>query len=112
MCPIKKLENIEKLWKLHSHVAFRVITVTRSPIFLFTSIIDVLVPHFWHMARGKALSDDLRDVLLHMAQSLDITTITGYTGCKRRTTERILSEISSSHMPLCEKVCKHCRLSK
>jgi hypothetical protein len=34
---------------------------------------------FWHMARGKVLSDDLRDVLLHMAQSLDINTITHYT---------------------------------
>ena len=44
------------------------------------------------MARGKALSDDLRDVLLHMAQCLDINTITCYTGCKRRTIERILSD--------------------
>jgi len=58
------------------------------------------------MARGKALSDDLRDVLLHMAQSLDINTITHYTGCKRRTVERILSDfrrtgsVSRQHLRL------------
>ncbi|KAF8800956.1 hypothetical protein BYT27DRAFT_7008402, partial [Phlegmacium glaucopus] len=34
----------------------------------------------------------LRDVLLHMAQFLDIDTITHYTSCKRRTIERILSD--------------------
>ena len=44
------------------------------------------------MAPGKALSDDLRDVLLYMAQSLDISSITHYTGCKRRTIEQILAD--------------------
>jgi hypothetical protein len=46
------------------------------------------------MVRGRTLSDDLRDVLLHMAQSLDINTITKYTSCKRRTIERIISDFS------------------
>jgi transposase len=44
------------------------------------------------MPQGKAISDDLREVLLHMAQFLDLTSIAHYTGCKRCTMERILSD--------------------
>ena len=95
MRPIKKLANIEVVEAKFACRSLGVITVTSSPIFLFTSInLRAFVPHssFWHMVRGKALSDDLRDVLLHMAQSLDISAITYYTGCKRRTIQQILSD--------------------
>jgi CRP-like cAMP-binding protein len=44
------------------------------------------------MTRGKSLSDDLREVIINMACSLDIRNIINYTGCKRRTIERILSD--------------------
>jgi len=42
------------------------------------------------MTHGKSLSDDLREVILNMACSLDIERIINYTGCKRRTIERII----------------------
>ncbi|KAJ7275604.1 hypothetical protein C8J57DRAFT_1714203 [Mycena rebaudengoi] len=45
------------------------------------------------MARGKALSNDLRGTILNMALNLDIPTICCYTGCKTRTAmERILED--------------------
>jgi len=90
------------LWKPNSRIRHMGWCLTQSRghlSFLFTSINLPCTSYLfnigsssWHMARGKALSDDLRDVLLHMAQSLDVNTITKYTGCKRRTIERILSD--------------------
>ncbi|KAJ7163771.1 hypothetical protein C8R46DRAFT_1101532 [Mycena filopes] len=44
------------------------------------------------MTRGKALSDDLRGVLLNMARSMDIPAICRQTGCKRRTVERVMED--------------------
>jgi DNA-binding IclR family transcriptional regulator len=44
------------------------------------------------MACGKALSDDLRGVILYMAQQMDIASIVRYTGQKKRTVERVLSD--------------------
>ena len=43
------------------------------------------------MARGKALSQDLRWVIVRMRRALTITKIMQYTGQKRRSIERILS---------------------
>ena len=44
------------------------------------------------MTRGQALSDDLRGAIVNMARSLDVESISQYTGCKRRTIERTLSD--------------------
>jgi hypothetical protein len=44
------------------------------------------------MTRGRALSNDLRGAIVNMARSLDIDSIVRYTGCKRRTVERTLSD--------------------
>ncbi|KAH7924314.1 hypothetical protein BV22DRAFT_1196045 [Leucogyrophana mollusca] len=44
------------------------------------------------MARGKALSDDLRGAILNMARLWDIDNIVEFTGCRRRTVERILAD--------------------
>ena len=44
------------------------------------------------MTRGRPLSNDLRRAIVNMAQSLDIDSIIQYTGCKRRSIERILSD--------------------
>jgi len=43
------------------------------------------------MAKGKALSQDLRWVIVRMRRVLSITKIMQYTGQKRRSIERILS---------------------
>lgn len=42
--------------------------------------------------RGKPLSDDLRGAILNMARYLDVEAIKNYTGCARRTIERILAD--------------------
>lgn len=44
------------------------------------------------MVRGKPLSDDLRGAILNMALTLDIPTICRYSGCKKRTVERVLED--------------------
>ena len=44
------------------------------------------------MPRGLALSDDARWILVYMAREFNIKTIEDYTGVKRRTIERVLSE--------------------
>jgi len=44
------------------------------------------------MARGKQISDDLRETIVQMAKKLNILHIMHYTGHKRRTIERILSD--------------------
>jgi len=44
------------------------------------------------MTRGHALSDDLRGAILNMAHSLDVDNICKYTGCKKRTVQRILED--------------------
>jgi len=69
---------------VHCHIGpyLFTITTTYERIWLLTFI----------MTRGKALSDDLRQVILNMACSLDINKISKYTGCKRRTIERIVSK--------------------
>jgi hypothetical protein len=43
------------------------------------------------MARGKALSQDLRWVIVRMHRALTITEIMRYTNLKHRTIERVLS---------------------
>jgi hypothetical protein len=44
------------------------------------------------MARGKALSDDLRAAIIDLARHFDVDNIVEYTGCKRRTVERTLAD--------------------
>jgi predicted DNA-binding transcriptional regulator len=44
------------------------------------------------MTRGKAMSDDLRGVLLNMARTMDISEICRHTGCKKRTVERVMED--------------------
>jgi len=44
------------------------------------------------MARGKALSDDLRNVVLNLARRLDVDAIVDYTGLKKRTIQRIIED--------------------
>ncbi|KAJ7145426.1 Homeodomain-like protein [Mycena crocata] len=44
------------------------------------------------MARGKVLSDDLRGAVTNMARSLDVYQICHYTGCKKRTVQRVLAD--------------------
>lgn len=44
------------------------------------------------MVRGRPLSDDLRAAIVHMAHSLDIDSIVHFSGCKKRTVQRVLAE--------------------
>jgi len=44
------------------------------------------------MVRGLPLSDDLRGVILYMVNIFDVETIVKYTGCKKRTVERVLAD--------------------
>jgi hypothetical protein len=44
------------------------------------------------MTRGKAMSDDLRGVLLNMARTMGIDEICHKTGCKKRTVERVMED--------------------
>jgi transposase len=57
-----------------------------------TSQTGIQPPSSTPMTRGRALSNDLRGAIVNMAWSLDIDSIVQYTGCKRRTVERILSD--------------------
>jgi transposase len=49
-------------------------------------------PSYTTMTHGQALFNDLRGAIVNMARSLDIDSIVQYTGCKRRTVERTLSD--------------------
>ena len=51
----------------------------------------LMYPSSTTMARGKALSQDLRWVIVRMRRALTITEIMRYTGLKCRTIERVLS---------------------
>ncbi|KAJ7474619.1 Homeodomain-like protein [Mycena galericulata] len=57
------------------------------------------------MTRGKALSDDLRGVILNMGMTQDIDNIMKLTGVKRRTIERIFADyrnkgtVMRAHVP-------------
>ena len=53
---------------------------------------NIQPPSSTPMTRGRALSNDLRGAIVNMARSLDIDSIVRYTGCKRRTVERTLSD--------------------
>jgi hypothetical protein len=44
------------------------------------------------MVRGQALSDDLRGVILNMARQMNISRIVSYTGQKKRTVARVISD--------------------
>jgi hypothetical protein len=44
------------------------------------------------MPRGRTLLDDARWILVYMARELDVKAIEDYTGIKRRTIQRILSQ--------------------
>ena len=46
------------------------------------------------MTRGRALSDDFCGAIVNMARSLDVESISRYTGCNHRTIERTLSDYS------------------
>ena len=44
------------------------------------------------MPHGHPLSDDLRDVLVHMAHHINLESIVQVTGCTKRTVERLLRD--------------------
>lgn len=44
------------------------------------------------MARGHALTDDLRAVLIHMCKTLDVESILHHSGVPLRTLQRLLSD--------------------
>lgn len=44
------------------------------------------------MTRGKRLSDDLRKSLVYMFRSCSLDEIVAYTGCKKRTVQRVLQQ--------------------
>jgi hypothetical protein len=45
------------------------------------------------MPRGRALSDDSRQILVHMSSSLSLDEIVKLSGIPKRTVERILAEV-------------------
>ncbi|GBE79738.1 hypothetical protein SCP_0209390 [Sparassis crispa] len=49
------------------------------------------------MPRGKALSNDLRQVLVNMVCRLDLPKIVEYTQCKKHTVERMLQDYQHHH---------------
>jgi hypothetical protein len=61
------------------------------------------------MTRGRALSDDLCGAIVNMARSLDVESISRYTGCKRRTIERTLSNYRKNGTAVRNRVSKELR---
>ena len=49
-------------------------------------------PRTQDMVKGRPLSDDLRKVILNMAQHFDVASIHHYTGCATRSIERLLTD--------------------
>jgi hypothetical protein len=62
------------------------------------------------MAHGRALSDDLRGIILNMARQMDIASIVCYTGQKTRTVKRVLADYRREGTVARENMAKESRL--